>query len=58
LKVIYTQATLDFIFREKGIETANELIKSGTVKTILGETKETDVNYLVIEDQDNDNQVH
>lgn len=42
------QSTLDFIFREKGIETANEIVKSGTVKTI----PETDVNYLVIEHDD------
>ena len=52
MKVVYTQNTLDFIFREKGIETANELVKQGTVKTILGETKETDVNYLVVEDEE------
>jgi len=54
MKVIYAQNTLDFIFREKGIETVNEIVKQGTVKTILGETKETDVNYLVIEDEDDE----
>jgi len=52
MREIFMQSTLDFIFREKGIETANEIIKQGTVKTILGETKETDVNYLVIEDEE------
>lgn len=50
--------TLDFIFREKGIETANEIVKSGTVKTILGETKEEDINYLVIETQEEKAQAH
>lgn len=53
MREVYMQSTLDYIFREKGLETANELVKSGTVKTILGETKETDINYLVIEHDGN-----